>query len=200
LERPLRFEPTPLANAFHVEIDRRTDERGFFARTWCRDEFAAHGIDIEIAQANVSHNIDPGTLRGMHFQWPPSVEGKLIRCERGRVYDVIIDLRPNSATYTQHFAVTLDQERRNALYVPPGFAHGFQTLLPDSDVTYLMSDIFQDALADGVRYDDPVFAIAWPLPVSRILERDRSYPDFDHDLHKERYSAARSSTRLNARS
>jgi dTDP-4-dehydrorhamnose 3,5-epimerase len=175
----LNFVPTPLAGSFLIEIDRKEDTRGFFARLWCREEFEAHGIAIDVVQASVSHNAVAGTLRGMHFQWPPSREAKLVRCERGRVYDVIIDLRPDSPTFTHHFPVTLDGERRNALYIPSGFAHGFQTLAADSDVIYMMSDFHRPDVADGLRFDDPAFGIDWPLPVTRIIERDRNYPNFD---------------------
>ena len=175
----MNFVPTPLAGSFLIEIDRKEDTRGFFARLWCREEFEAHGIAIDVVQASVSHNAVAGTLRGMHFQWPPSREAKLVRCERGRVYDVIIDLRPDSPTFTHHFTVTLDGERRNALYIPSGFAHGFQTLEADSDVIYMMSDFHRPDVADGLRFDDPAFGIDWPLPVTRIIERDCNYPNFD---------------------
>jgi dTDP-4-dehydrorhamnose 3,5-epimerase len=179
LEGALKFSPTPLAGSYLIDVDRKEDDRGFFARLWCREEFAASNIPIEIVQASVSHNIESGTLRGMHFQWPPSSEAKLVRCERGRVYDVIIDLRPDSATFTHHFGVVLDSDHRNALFIPPGFAHGFQTLEANSDVVYMMSDLYRPELAGGVRFDDPAFNIDWPLPVSRIIGRDRSYPDFN---------------------
>lgn len=175
----MRFVATPLAGVWVVEAEPAADVRGHFARLWCRDEFAAHGIDMEVVQASISHNAAAGTLRGMHFQRPPSREAKLVRCERGRVHDVIIDLRPRSPTFGAHFALELDALRHNALYVPPGFAHGFQTLLPECDVAYMMSDVFRPDLADGVRHDDPAFGIAWPLPVSCILGRDREYADFD---------------------
>jgi dTDP-4-dehydrorhamnose 3,5-epimerase len=161
-----------------IDIDPMEDARGFFARLWCRDEFEAHGIKMDIAQASLSHNMLAGTVRGLHFQRPPSREGKIVRCERGRIHDVIVDLRPDAPTFTRHFAIELDGTRRNALYVPPGFAHGFQTLVADSDVVYLTSDAYRPELADGVRYDDPAFGIKWPLPVSCIIARDRDYPDF----------------------
>jgi dTDP-4-dehydrorhamnose 3,5-epimerase len=175
----LNFVPASLAGVFLVEIDRKEDARGFFARLWCREEFAAHGIAIDMVQASVSHNAEAGTVRGMHFQWPPSCEAKLVRCERGRIYDVIVDLRPDSRTFTHHYAVTLDAGERNALYVPPGFAHGFQTLEADTDVVYMMSDFYRPDISDGVRFDDPAFGIRWPSPVTRIAERDRNYPDFE---------------------
>lgn len=172
------FVATPLAGAYIVEPERNSDERGFFARTWCRQEFARHGLDIDIVQASISHNRRAGTLRGMHFAWPPSREGKLVRCERGAIFDVIIDLRPDSATFEKHCAVELTGDNHRALYIPPGCAHGFQTLVDDTDVLYMMTDFYEPNLADGVRFDDPAFGISWPLPVTVILERDRTYPDF----------------------
>lgn len=181
------FAPTPLAGALIVEPERKVDERGFFARTWCRQEFAQHGIDVEVVQASVSHNRRAGTLRGMHFTWPPSREGKLVRCERGAVYDVIVDLRPDSSTFLQHFGAELNQDNGRALYIPPGFAHGFQTLTDDTDVVYMMTDFYRPELADGVRFDDPAFAIRWPRSVTVIVERDRTYPDFGRDAHVRRY-------------
>lgn len=174
----MKFTPIPLAGSYLIDIDRKEDDRGFFARLWCREEFGANNIAIEVVQASVSHNMEAGTLRGMHFQWPPSSESKLVRCERGRVYDVIIDLRPDSSTFTRHYGVILDSDRRNALFVPPGFAHGFQTLEAKSDIVYMMSDLYRPELGGGVRFDDPAFDIDWPLPVSRIIERDAGYPDF----------------------
>jgi len=173
------FEPTPIPGAFVVQIEPRADERGFFARLWCRDEFRAHGIDIEIVQASLSNNRVAGTLRGMHYSKPPALEGKLVRCEAGRIFDVIVDLRAESPAFLKHFAVVLEPSLHNGLYVPPGVAHGFQTLAAESDVLYMMSDVYRAELAAGVRYDDRAFAIKWPLPVSVIAERDRTYPDFN---------------------
>jgi dTDP-4-dehydrorhamnose 3,5-epimerase len=175
----VRFLPTPLPGAFEIEIDRKEDARGLFARLWCREEFAAHGIEIDMVQASVSHNAAAGTVRGMHLQLPPSREGKLVRCERGRIYDVIIDLRPGAASFAQHHAVTLDAERRNALYVPPGVAHGFQTLTDGCDVQYMMSDFYRPELQAGVRWNDAAFGIAWPIAAATVLPRDAAYPDFD---------------------
>lgn len=181
------FVPTALAGALIVEPERMADERGFFARTWCREEFARQGIDVEIVQASVSHNRRAGTLRGMHFAWPPSREAKLVRCERGAIFDAIVDLRPDSPTFTRHVAVELDQDNRRALYIPPGLAHGFQTLVDDTEVLYMMTDFYRPELADGVRFDDPAFDIRWPRPVTVIVERDRTYPDFSRDAHERRY-------------
>lgn len=175
----MKFVPTPLAGAFEIEIDRMEDMRGFFARLWCHEEFAAHGIAINIIQASLSYNAAAGTVRGLHFQLPPSREAKLVRCERGRIYDVIVDLRPNAPTYMRHFALTLDADRRNALYIPPGMAHGFQTLAAGSEVLYMMSDFYDAALQYGVRWNDAAFGIAWPISDITILPRDAAYPDFD---------------------
>jgi dTDP-4-dehydrorhamnose 3,5-epimerase len=179
----LIFVATPLAGAYVVELERNLDERGFFARTWCRREFARHGLDVDIVQASISYNRRAGTLRGMHFAWPPSREGKLVRCERGAIFDAIIDLRPSSPTFARHFAQELNEDNRLALYIPPGFAHGFQTLADDTEVLYMMTDFYRPELAGGVRFDDPEFAIRWPRPVSVITERDRTYPAFDRHAH-----------------
>ncbi len=183
----MKFTPTDLQGAYIIEIDPEKDDRGFFARLWCQNEFQQHGITMDLVQASVSHNAVAGTLRGLHFQWPPSQEAKLVRCQRGRVYDVIVDLRPDSSTFTQHVAVELDSRAHNAVYVPPGFAHGFQTLEANSDIVYMMSDYFRPELADGVRFDDPQFEIEWPLPIDCIVDRDRDYPDFDSDSYTKRY-------------
>jgi len=180
------FEATAIPGAFIVQPELREDERGFFARLWCRAEFAARGIDIEMVQASLSHNRLAGTLRGLHFAAAPAQEGKLVRCERGRIFDVIVDLRPESAAFLKHYSVELDDTDRTALYIPPGVAHGFQTLADDCDVLYMMSEAYRPASAAGVRYDDPAFGIRWPRPVAMIAERDRSYPDFDRAAHAAR--------------
>jgi dTDP-4-dehydrorhamnose 3,5-epimerase len=176
----MRFEPLAIEGAALVVLERRPDSRGFFARTFCVDEFAAAGLPTEAIQASVSYNEHPGTVRGMHFQWPPSREGKLVRCVRGRVQDVLLDLRPQSRTYLQHVAVILDDVNRDAVFIPPGIAHGFQTLLPDTEVLYQMTDRFAPELAAGVRWNDPAFAISWAqMPQLTISERDATYPDFN---------------------
>lgn len=184
------FEPTPIPGAFVLRPERKEDERGFFARTWCRDEFADHGIEVDVAQASVSFNRRAGTLRGMHFARPPAREGKLVRCERGAVHDAIVDLRPQSHAYLRHHAVQLDADDGSALYIPPGCAHGFLTLADDSQVLYMMTQAYRPELADGVRYDDPRFGIHWPRPVAVIAERDRHYPDFDPAAHAARWGGA----------
>ena len=172
------FAKTPLAGAFVIEPERLEDPRGFFARTWCEREFEARGLETRIAQCSTSFNKRKGTLRGMHYQVPPAAETKIVRCTRGSLYDVIIDLRPDSSTFTRHYAAVLTAENGKMLYVPTGFAHGFQTLEDDSEVLYQISEVYSPDHARGVRWDDPVFAIPWPEDERTIVERDRSYPDF----------------------
>jgi len=170
------FHETRLGGAWLIDLEKRVDERGFFARTWCREEFAAHGLATEFVQANVSFNEAAGTLRGLHYQRPPHWEAKLIQCVRGAIYDVIVDLRPDSPTYASWLGIELSATTRQMLYVPQGFAHGFQTLQPDTEVTYLMSTPYVPGSSCGIRFDDPALAIAWPLPITRISEGDRAWP------------------------
>ncbi len=170
------FTETPLAGAYVIEPEPYSDSRGRFVRVWCRCEFAANGIDVDPVQANLSINPHRGTLRGLHFQHQPHAEAKLMRCQRGAVFDAIVDLRPQSVTHGRWFGVELSPENGRILYVPEGFAHGFQTLVDDTEVTYLVSNYYTPAAAAGVRYDDSDLAIAWPLPVSRISDQDRSWP------------------------
>ena len=172
------FTPTRLQGAVLVDIERREDERGFFARTWCAREFAEHGLSTELAQCSLSYSARSGTLRGMHFQRPPHEEEKLVRCVCGAIWDVVIDLRPASPTYRQWQGFELSAANRRALYIPKGFAHGFQTLADDTEVAYQISAFYAPAAADGVRYDDPAFAIAWPHPMTALSPRDRAWPDF----------------------
>lgn len=181
---------TPIAGAFAVDIEPVRDERGFFARTWCRRELADAGLDVGLAQCSISRTRLAGTVRGMHFQWPPSRETKLIRCQRGRIHDVLLDLRPDSSTYLVSCPLVLDEQRQNALYCPTGVAHGFQTLSDEAEVHYMMTDFYQPELYGGVRFDDAAFGIQWPLPVRAIHERDRGYPDFDRAGHADRYRTA----------
>jgi dTDP-4-dehydrorhamnose 3,5-epimerase len=175
----MRFESLAVDGAALVQIEPHSDARGFFARTFCVQEFAAAGLPTQAVQASVSYNERAGTVRGMHFQWPPSQEGKLVRCLRGRLYDVLLDPRPRARTYLRHVAVTLDEENRAAVFIPPGIAHGFQTLLPRTEVLYQMTDSYAPELAAGVRWNDPAFAIRWPTLEIIISERDARYPDFD---------------------
>jgi len=174
----MNFIETKLSGAFIIEPERREDERGFFARTFCRSEFEERGLDARLVQCNVSSNRRKGTLRGMHYQAAPHAEAKLVRCARGAVYDVIIDLRPGSHTFAQWVAVELTPSDCRMLYIPEGFAHGFQTLEDDTELTYQMSEFYHPEAASGVRWDDPAFAISWPLDVSMISAHDRNYPDF----------------------
>ncbi len=174
----MRFTPLRLAGAVLVAMEPHRDARGHFARSFCEAEFAAAGLPARWPQMNVSVNARAGTLRGMHFQRAPFEEPKLVRCVRGAIMDVVIDLRPASATFRQHVAVPLHAASGDALYVPPGFAHGFQALRDDTEVLYMMGASFEPAAQDGVRWDDPAFAIAWPLPMSAISPRDAGYPDF----------------------
>jgi dTDP-4-dehydrorhamnose 3,5-epimerase len=177
--RAVKFVATNLRDAFVLELERHEDERGFFARAWCRDEFEDHGLVPELAQSSISRNSRAGTLRGMHFQTAPHEEAKLVRCTAGAIFDVIVDLRPDSPTYTEWLGVELEAERGNALYVPKGFAHGFQTLVDETDVLYMISDPYVPEAASGVRWDDPAFAIEWPEAETRtISERDRAWPDY----------------------
>jgi dTDP-4-dehydrorhamnose 3,5-epimerase len=171
----LRFTPTPLAGAYVVELERLEDERGFFARSFCQDEFRRHGLKPAIAQCNVSWNRRRGTLRGLHFQAAPHEEAKVVRCTRGAVWDVIVDLREGSPTRLRWHAQELNADNRLAFYVPEGFAHGFQTLADDSEVLYQMSESYHPGLARGLLWDDPKLGIRWPLPDPILSPRDRSY-------------------------
>ena len=175
----MTFTETPLAGAFLIEPEPHADERGFFARLWCARELEAHGLDTRLAQCSMSYNRRAGTLRGMHYQADPYPEIKIIRCTRGAIHDVIIDLRPGSHSFGRHFAVALSASNRTMLYVPGGFAHGFQTLEDGTEVFYQISEFHQPAFARGVRWNDPAFNIAWPPAETRIMtERDATYPDF----------------------
>lgn len=189
------FDATPIEGTFIVRTEKREDQRGFFARTWCRREFAARGIDVEMVQASVSYNRRAGTLRGLHFAWPPSAEAKLVRCARGQIFDVVVDLRPESASYMKRFSTQLGDQSNDALYIPHGLGHGFQTLVDDCEVEYMMTAIYRPDLADGFCHDDPAFRIEWPLPVTCIAERDRSFGAFDAKAYLEALSARRADAR-----
>ena len=174
------FRETPLPGAWVLEPERFEDERGFFARTWCRRDFAERGLDPDIAQCSVSYNHRKGTLRGLHFQIAPHEEVKLVRVTRGAVWDVIVDVRPDSPTFRNYFGVTLSAAAGNALYIPQGMAHGFQTLEDGTEVFYQISAFYAPEAARGYRWDDPSFAIPWPEPPSVISEKDRNLPFFSN--------------------
>jgi dTDP-4-dehydrorhamnose 3,5-epimerase len=172
------FTETRLQGAFIIDIDRIEDERGFFARTWCQREFEAYGLCTLLAQCNISFNKHKGTLRGMHYQAAPYAEAKLVRCTMGAIYDVIIDLRPESPTFRHWLSLELTADNRRMLFIPQGFAHGFQTLANDTEVFYQMSQFYAPEYARGVRWDDPAFRVSWPAEKRIISERDRGFPDF----------------------
>lgn len=175
----MRFLDTGLAGAFLIEVEPAADERGIFARTYCEREFAVRGIDSRFIQCSTSYNRRKDTLRGMHYQAEPAAEEKLVRCTRGAIYDVIVDLRPASPTRLRRFAAELTAENRRALYIPKGFAHGFKTLADDTEVFYQISEFYDPAVARGVRWDDPRLAIRWPGGTPILSDRDRSYPDLE---------------------
>ncbi|MGC1616715.1 MAG: dTDP-4-dehydrorhamnose 3,5-epimerase [Candidatus Acidiferrum sp.] len=172
------FKPTDLPGAYIIDPERHTDVRGYFVRTYCEKEFADYGLEPRVSQCSISFNRRKGTLRGLHYQAAPFQEVKVVRCNRGSIYDVIIDLRPDSPSYKRWFAAQLDEKNGTMLYIPKGFAHGFQTLADDTEVFYQMSQIFSPEHARGVRWNDPAFSIAWPEDERIILERDRNYSDF----------------------
>jgi dTDP-4-dehydrorhamnose 3,5-epimerase len=176
----VKFTTTPVEGVAVVEIDRITDERGFFARVWCRDEFAEHGLDADWVQANVGRSTRAGTLRGMHYQRDPDAEAKLVRCTRGAVYDVALDLRATSPSYLRWTGVTLSAEEHTMLYIPAGCAHGYQTLLDDSEIVYSTSAPYAREAATGARYDDPTFGIRWPRDVEVISEQDAGWDLWSH--------------------
>jgi dTDP-4-dehydrorhamnose 3,5-epimerase len=172
------FTETRLRGAFLIEPERLGDERGFFALSWSREEFGARGLSARLAECNISFNRRKGTLRGMHYQLPPHAQAKLVRCTMGAVYDVIVDLRPDSPTFKQWVAAELSADNRLMLYIPEGFAHGFQTLADGSEVFYQMSDVHAPESGRGVRWDDPAFSIEWPPGERIIIARDREYLDY----------------------
>jgi dTDP-4-dehydrorhamnose 3,5-epimerase len=172
------FKESKLAGAFEIHIEPRADERGFFARSWCQHEFEEHGLNPDLVQCNISYNPRKGTMRGMHYQADPHAEAKLVRCIKGAVYDVVIDLRPQSPTFMEWIGVRLTAEDRNMIYVPEGCAHGFLTLEDESEVFYQMSAFYHADSAGGVRWNDPAFNIVWPAEPVLISERDRTYAAF----------------------
>lgn len=174
----MKFVPVGLLGAFVIEPETIADERGFFARTYCREEFDAHGLNSDLAQCSISFNSIEGTLRGMHYQKKPYEEAKVVRCTMGGIYDVILDLRPDSPTFKRWAGIELTAHNRKALYIPECFAHGFLTLADESEVLYQISEPFHPESAAGVRWNDCAFAIDWPGAVRMISERDKTYPDF----------------------
>jgi dTDP-4-dehydrorhamnose 3,5-epimerase len=172
------FHKTAIDGTFEIAPEFICDERGFFARMWCQKEFDAHGLNPRLVQCSVSYNKRKGTLRGMHFQQAPSSEAKLVRCVRGAIYDVVLDLRPSSPTFKHWIAAVLSADKRNMMYIPEGCAHGFLTLEDESEVFYQMSEFYNQQAYGGVRWNDPAFQISWPGAVEVISERDRDFPDF----------------------
>lgn len=172
----MKFEPTAITGAFIIDLEPHGDERGFFARTFCRREFEKLGIDPHIAQCNLCHNRYAGTIRGLHYQASPSAESKLIRCIRGAIHDVIVDLRPNSPSYLAKVAVDLSAENRRALFVPALCAHGYQTLVDDTEIFYQAADFYAPDCERGLRYNDPALHLTWPLPVSHLSSKDANWP------------------------
>lgn len=170
------FTETRLKGAYVIDLERREDARGFFARAFCQHEFEAHGLKPIIAQANVAHNRQKGTVRGMHFQIPPAAETKLVRCTRGAILDIIVDLRPESPTYLQHVAVELNEDNQLALYVPERFAHGYQVLCDKTDTSYQVGEFYSPPHERALRYDDPRLGLTWPLPMTVISDKDRNAP------------------------
>ena len=169
------FTETKLKGAFIIDLDRKTDERGFFARAFCQNEFRDHGLKPVIAQANVASNAKKGTLRGMHFQYPPAAESKLVRCTRGAILDIIVDLRPESPTYLDHISVELNEDNMTALYVPERFAHGYQALRDNTDTSYQVGEFYTPNAESGLRHDDPLLGLKWPLPVSVVSPKDQAF-------------------------
>lgn len=169
------FTETKLRGAFIIDLERREDSRGFFARAFCQNEFQEHGLKPVIAQANLAFNIREGTVRGMHFQYPPAAETKLVRCTRGAILDIIVDLRPESPTYLQHIEVELDEDNHRALYVPERFAHGYQALRDKTETSYQVGEFYTPSAEGGLLYNDPRLGLSWPLPVSVISDKDQAF-------------------------
>jgi dTDP-4-dehydrorhamnose 3,5-epimerase len=174
-DRTMIFKETKLKGAFVIDLERREDARGFFARAFCQKEFADHGLKPIIAQANLAFNHVTGTLRGMHFQYPPAAESKLVRCTRGAILDIIVDLRPESPTYMQHVEVELNEDNHRALYVPERFAHGYQTLRDKTETSYQVGEFYTPGVESGLMYNDPRLGLKWPLPVAVISDKDLKF-------------------------
>jgi dTDP-4-dehydrorhamnose 3,5-epimerase len=172
------FTKTELSGVFIIDLERKVDERGFFARAWCQEEFEAHGLNTNLVQMNVGFSARKGTVRGLHFQRSPWAETKLVRCTLGAIFDVVVDLRPGSPTHRKWLAIALTQENRRMLYSPEGFAHGYQALSDDAEMYYQTTRFYAGDYATGIRYDDPAFGIVWPTEVTVISPNDRSWPDY----------------------
>jgi dTDP-4-dehydrorhamnose 3,5-epimerase len=187
------FTETKLKGAFIIDLDRKTDERGFFARAFCQNEFREHGLKPIIAQANIASNAERGTLRGMHFQYPPAAESKLVRCTRGAILDIIVDLRPESPTYLDHVSVELNEDNMRSLYVPERFAHGYQALRNNTDTSYQVGEFYTPSTESGLLHNDPRLGLKWPLPVSVISAKDQAFRPLNEieDEVKRRMSLAR---------
>lgn len=178
------FHPTPLAGAYVIEPERKSDHRGFFARVWCRNELRAHGLKTELVQSNIGFSHRKGTLRGLHFQVAPHPEVKIVRCTRGAMYDVIVDLRPQSPTCRQWFGIELTEDNGKMLYVPEGFAQGYLTLQDSTEMNYHATEFFDPKSAMGFRYNDPAFGITWPMDATVISEQDKNWPDYSTRAHE----------------
>lgn len=179
----MHFIKTPLKDAFIIDLDKKGDDRGFFARFFCTNEFKAHNLDDHFVQVNNSLSAQKGTLRGMHYQLHPKAESKLVRCVKGALYDVIIDLRKDSPTFGQHYGHELTAENRSMMYVPKGFGHGFITLTDDTEALYLVSEFYSPELERGIRWNDPYFNIQWPIKPVTVSQKDEQHPDFNPDYH-----------------
>ncbi len=179
----MKFVPTPLHGAFTIELEKRGDDRGFFARFFCQQEFAEAGLPMAVVQINNSLTAKAGTLRGMHYQLPPAAEIKVVRCIKGALFDAIIDLRPDSPTHGRWYGTELTAENRRMLVIPRGFAHGFLTLADDTEALYLVSATYAPDQERGVRFDDPRFGVQWPRPPVEMSPKDRNWPDFDPAFH-----------------
>ena len=179
----MKFTETPLKGAYVIELEKRGDDRGWFARFFCEREFKQHGLNYHIVQANNSTSKYKGTLRGMHYQLAPKAEDKIIRCLRGALFDAIVDLRHDSPTFLKHFSIELTAENRTMIYVPKGFAHGFMTIEPDTEAFYLVTEFYAPESERGLRYNDPKVGIRWPMEPVVISDKDKNQPDFNPDIH-----------------
>jgi len=177
----MKYTKLNLSNAYLVEVEKLTDSRGFFGRTWCSKEFTEQGLSKNMVQSSISFNLKAGTLRGMHYAVLPATEAKLVRCTMGSIFDVIIDLRPNSPTFLQHTSILLSATNYKSIFIPSGFAHGFLTLENNTEVHYMMDDYYRPDCSHGFRWNDPTFNIQWPEAIKVINERDKNYPDFSQE-------------------